>query len=255
MDRQRRAFEEEVYQRWADYWHCSPDIFGVPGASFRLRNNRGGTPVIHLSTIHQHTFIEHDASLGNNLQEIINALPSDSVISGAALAECWSRLEGASHTIETVTKGLIFHLYPADLPERHLPGSFALRRLTHSDDEQMGLLEDAASVEELSEAYVSVKHEMACGVFQLRGQGETPVLVTAASAYERAGFVDPGVLTHPEFRGRGFGSAAIHELCQWAIRQKRVIQYRCSRENAASMGLARRLGFRQFVVQDSIWLK
>ena len=171
------------------------------------------------------------------------------------VAEGWARLEGRDRDIETVTTGLTFHLFPPDLPERHLPGSFALRRLTRSDDEQVRLLEETVSLEEASEAYVSVKHEMACGVFQLRGQGETPVLVTAASAYERAGFVDPGVLTHPDFRGRGFGSAAVHALCEWAIRQKRLMQYRCDQENAASMGLARRLGFRQFVVQDSIWLK
>lgn len=252
---QRLAFEEEVYQRWAEHWHCSPELFGVAGASFRLRNNQGGTPAIHLSTICKHTFIEHAPAHGDHLAQIVGALPSGSVINATAVAEGWAGQAGTPHAVETITNGLIFHLFPLDLPERHLPGSFALRRLTHSDDEQMGLLADAASVEEVSEAYVSVKHEMACGVFQLRGQGETPVLVTAASAYERAGFVDPGVLTHPDFRGRGFGSAAIHAICQWAIRQKRAMQYRCDQENAASMGLARRLGFRQFVVQDSIWLK
>lgn len=251
---QRRAFEEEVYQRWAEHWHCSPELFGVAGVSFRLRNNQGGTPAIHLSTICKHTFIEHTLAHGNDLQQIVYELPSGSVVSGAAVAEGWSRLEWTTHKIETLTNGLIFHLFPPDLPERHLPGSFALRRLTRSDDEQVRLLEEAVSVEEASEAYVSVKHEMACGVFQLRGQGETPVLVTAASAYERAGFVDPGVLTHPDFRGRGFGSAAVHALCEWAIRQKRVMQYRCDQENAASMGLARRLGFKLFVVQESIWL-
>ena len=255
MDEQRGAFEERVYQSWADYWHCSPELFSVTGDSFRLRINRGDTPAIHLSTIHKHTLIEHDPSHGNVLGQIVDALPAKSIVSGAALAEGWSRLEWITPQIETITNGLIFHLFPPDLPERHLPGSFALRRPTHSDDEQVRLLEEAVSVEEVSEAYVSVDHEIACGVFQLRGQGETPLLVTAASAYERAGFVDPGVLTHPDFRARGFGSAAVHALCQWANRQGQVMQYHCNRENAASMGLARRLRFTQYVVQDSIWLK
>lgn len=246
----RDAYEARVYQAWADYWACDPAFFARPGTSLRPHTVQHSSPGVHVWTIQRRVFIEYDPGRAGQLGQIIEQIPGSVMVTADLLARHWRRQE-----IDAISYGLIFHLYPADLPERHLPGGFALRRLTHSDDEQVRQLEEAVSVEEVSEAYVSVEHEMACGVFQLRGQGETPVLVSAASAYERAGFVDPGVLTHPDFRGRGFGSAAVHALCQWAIRQERIMQYRCNRENAASMGLARRLGFTQYVVQDSIWLK
>ncbi|MBX3053946.1 MAG: GNAT family N-acetyltransferase [Caldilineaceae bacterium] len=255
MDDQRQAFDDLIYQSWADYWHCSPELFGVPGVSFRARLDSDSASVIHFTTIRQHTFIEHSPADGEQLQQIVDGLPLGKVVDASAVAAGWLPTNEHTRPIETLTRGLILHLFPDDLPERHLPGGFALRRLTSGDDSHIRLLEEAVSLEDVSDAYVSVAHEIACGVFQLRGQGETPFLVTAASAYERAGFVDPGVLTHPQFRGRGFGSAAVHALCQWAFRQNRMMQYRCNRENAASLHLAQRLGFRGYVIQDNIWLR
>jgi len=246
----RQAFEEQIFQTWADYWECEPAHFTQPGTTLRPRKNQGGSASIHIWPIQQRVFVEYSPAHAEKIEEILDALPTDMPMTAASVVQHWP-----SQKIDTVTVGLIFHLFPDDLPERHLPGGFALRRLTGTDREQLRLLEEANSLEEVSEAYVAVDHEMACGVFQLRGQGETPLLITAASAYPRAGFVDPGVLTHSDFRGRGFGSAAVHALCQWAIRQGRVIQYRCNQENTASHEMALRLGFTQYIAQESIWLK
>lgn len=250
MDAPRSAYEARIYQTWADYWACVPALFATPGTSPRPYGSQRSAPGIHIWTIQNRVFIEYDPSRGRQLAHAVEQLPSAITLTADLLARHWP-----DPKIDAITYGLIFHLFPGDLPERHLPGGFALRRLTTSDQEQLRLLEDSSSPEEMSEAFVAIGHEMACGIFQLRGQGKTPLLVAAASAYERTGFVDPGVLTHPDFRGRGFGSAAVHAVCEWAIRQNRIMQYRCNRENPASMGLARRLGFTQFVVQDSIWLK
>lgn len=251
MDAQRRAFEERVYQIWAAYWGCDPPRFNEPGVTLRTRRNQSGSNGIHIWTLHKHAFVECDPSHEAQLRA---ALASRAGIVEPASARTISAAWPAEE-IDALTVGLIFHLFPEDLPERHLPGGFALRRLTGADEEQLRRLEESTSPEEVSEAFVALDHEMACGVFQLRGQGEVPVLVAAASAYEHSGFVDPGVLTHPDYRRRGFGSAALHALCQWAIRQERVLQYRCNQENAASRRLALRLGFTQFSTQESIWLK
>jgi len=250
MDEQRLAFEDRIYQTWAVYWGCDPALFSVPGVTLCQRINQGNSTGIHIWKIHRHLFVEHTPSQAEPLDQVLSALDPSEAVTGAKLAQIWP-----GQTIDAVTEGVVFHLFPKDLPESHLPGGFALRRLIENDQEQLQLLEEHNSPEDVSEAYVAVNHEMACGVFQLRGQGEMPMLVSAASAYARAGFVDPGVLTHPDFRGRGFGSAAVHALCLWAIRQDRIMQYRCNRENTASLGVARRLGFVQYVVQESIWLK
>lgn len=255
MDEQRRRFDAKIYLHWAAFWECSPELFREPGVTFRERLRQGGMTAVHFSTIQQHTFIEHDPSDARCLHEIVEALPADAPVRADAVAERWTEAACARLPLDTITRGLIYHLFPPDLPERHLPGGFALRRLIPGDRDQLRDLQEASSVEEVSDAYVSIDHEIACGVFRLGRQGETPHLVTAASAFDRSGFVDPGVLTHPDYRGRGFGSAAIHALCQWAIREKRLIQYRCNRENQASQRVAQRLGFTEYIVQDSIWMK
>jgi RimJ/RimL family protein N-acetyltransferase len=249
MDKQHQ-FEERVHQTWADYWECEPAFFSQPGTSLRPRKSQGDSAGIHIWTNQCRAFIGCDPSQAEQLQEIIEALPGDLAASAETIAHGWP-----SQEIDTITIGLLFHLFPDDLCECHLPGGFALRRLTDTDSDQLRLLEGSNSPEDVSEAYIAANHEMVCGVFQLKGQGETPRLVTAASAYEYAGFVDPGVLTHPDFRGRGFGSAAIHALCQWAIRQDRLMQYRCNQDNTASHHMAQRLGFTQYSTQESIWLR
>lgn len=51
------------------------------------------------------------------------------------------------------------------------------------------------------------------------------------------------IVTHPAHRGRGHGAAAVSALVPEAMARGLVPQYRALRENAASLSIARRLGF------------
>ena len=51
------------------------------------------------------------------------------------------------------------------------------------------------------------------------------------------------IVTHPAHRGRGHGAAAVSALVPEAMARGLVPQYRALRENAASLAIARRLGF------------
>jgi [ribosomal protein S5]-alanine N-acetyltransferase len=61
------------------------------------------------------------------------------------------------------------------------------------------------------------------------------------------GRVEVGYHVEPGFRGRGFATEAVQSLIGWAASQHRVRRFRASisPENAPSLAVARRLGFRQ----------
>lgn len=54
------------------------------------------------------------------------------------------------------------------------------------------------------------------------------------------------VVTHPLYRGRGYGRAAVALAAQHALAAGLIPQYRTLRGNVPSMGIARRLGFMEY---------
>ncbi len=52
-----------------------------------------------------------------------------------------------------------------------------------------------------------------------------------------------GVVTHPEFRGRGYGAAAASAAVEWALRTTAVAEWRARGPNTASIKVALTLGF------------
>lgn len=85
----------------------------------------------------------------------------------------------------------------------------------------------------------------ACGVFQA---GE---LVAAAICrplgehlHQRLG--DVGLITHPEFRGRGYGRAVAAALSARALRDHAALRWQTLAENLPSVGVARALGYQEY---------
>lgn len=116
------------------------------------------------------------------------------------------------------------------------------RQLT-SDD--AGLFEEftrGAPEDERDEAFVELDHWLVYGTLV------DGALACAASMYPWGGgrLADVGVITHPEFRGRGLGRATVRAISAEAMRRGYEPQYRCQRENTASIALARRSGFTHF---------
>jgi GNAT superfamily N-acetyltransferase len=57
---------------------------------------------------------------------------------------------------------------------------------------------------------------------------------------------DPCVLTHPEFRGRGFGAAVVGAVVEGALAAGKVLLYQTLEENRPAVGLALRLGYEPY---------
>jgi len=60
-----------------------------------------------------------------------------------------------------------------------------------------------------------------------------------------AGFADVGAYTAQGFRGRGYATAAGAIVCRWVQQSGRVPVWSCGEDNAASLRVAEKLGFRE----------
>jgi ribosomal protein S18 acetylase RimI-like enzyme len=68
-------------------------------------------------------------------------------------------------------------------------------------------------------------------------------------------FGDPCVLTHPEYRGRGWGTAVVSMTVELALAQGKVLLYQTLESNTAAVKLAQRLGYERYAQHIAVRLK
>jgi predicted GNAT family acetyltransferase len=66
---------------------------------------------------------------------------------------------------------------------------------------------------------------------------------------------DPCVLTHPEFRGRGYGTAVVSAVVNQALQEGNLLLYQTLEANQGAMRIARTLGFKQYARRVAVRLK
>ena len=113
-----------------------------------------------------------------------------------------------------------------------------VRVLEAVDSPLLDALQAAAGAGATEEAEVDVEHPLAVGIVE-GGR----LLAIASLLEESEDAVDVGVLVDPEARRRGLGIAVVSDISERAARSRRLVQYRCNRENEASAKLARACGF------------
>lgn len=123
-----------------------------------------------------------------------------------------------------------------------LPTHDDTRRLTRADLAEFERFRSIAPGDDLDDAFVDIDHWLVYGAFV---DGE---LAAAASAYpwQNTALADIGVITLPAFRGRGFGTRVVQAIAGDALSQGYEPQYRCQRDNEASIALATAAGFARF---------
>ncbi|MCA0217052.1 MAG: GNAT family N-acetyltransferase [Actinobacteria bacterium] len=116
------------------------------------------------------------------------------------------------------------------------------RPLTDEDAPLFDRFTEEAPEDDLDDAFVELDHWLVFGTI-LDGR-----LVSAASMYPWDGsrLADLGVITLPEFRGRGFGRTTVRAMSALAIERGYEPQYRCQFDNASSVALAASAGFALF---------
>jgi GNAT superfamily N-acetyltransferase len=108
--------------------------------------------------------------------------------------------------------------------------------------EEVGRLRAACQPEEWDHGGSDPEHEPTFGVFDDANE------LLALSGYKvwNAAIAHISIVTHPLFRGRGNGRAAVALAAQHAVAAGLLPQYRTLQRNAPSMNIARRLGFIEY---------
>ncbi len=81
-------------------------------------------------------------------------------------------------------------------------------------------------------------------------------LVAVAALRDRGGgAVDPGVIVHPEWRGRGHGLAVASAAVKAALQRDALVLYQTLAANAPAVTVARRLGFERYAGHVAVRLE
>ncbi|HXH77027.1 GNAT family N-acetyltransferase [Nocardioides sp.] len=123
-----------------------------------------------------------------------------------------------------------------------------VRRLTNEDAGAFAAFAAAAPEDDLEEAYVELDHWLAFGAFA----GDE--LACAASMYpwRQTSLADLGVITLPQFRGRGLARETVRAISTAAFAAGYEPQYRCQLDNLASIALADAAGLIPFATWDVV---
>ena len=237
------SFENLIYKNWTGHFGCPLETVHGSGTTLLPESKYNGDKLIVLWHIGNHTFAQFDPAYTSQLDRLIQTVPGKTALSGDLIREAWG-----ADLIQTCDRGLTYYLFPSDLPDYTPPLPFNLRRLTETDAEAMSALHAANTPQDVDEASVEVTHQAAFGCF-FEG-----TLTAAASGYERTGFLDIGVLTHPGFRKKGLGRAAVGGLCSWAQEHDLIAQYRHDLLNTGSQRTALSLNFRPYFKSEAITL-
>jgi hypothetical protein len=190
-----KTFEQTIYHKWTNSFGSDSGTASHSGTTIVPESKYEGKKVIVLEYIGRHTFVQIDPFYFQTLNQLVQNLPPATSMDGSHIQKAWSK-----ETIQSHDHGITYYLHPSDLPAYIPPAPFNLRKLSGEDLNVMTELHNACSAEEVEEGYVEVTHQISFGCFQ----GEQ--LVAASSGYERTGFLDIGVLTHPDFRKKGLGN-------------------------------------------------
>ena len=124
-----------------------------------------------------------------------------------------------------------------------------IRLLNASDAEAFEYFVSLASEQDLDDAYVELDHWVVFGSF------EDGKLVSAASMYpwgDNEKIADLGVLTLPDYRGKGHAGNLVQAICKYTLQQGYEPQYRCQIDNFASVALAAASGLTLYGKWDLI---
>lgn len=236
-----QTFEEMILNNWANRFQRSTSILQESGTTLIPEEKYANQNMIVLWHICKHTFALFDPSCVELLNNIKAQLPINTPLSGDDIQNGVGVNSITSHDV-----GLIHYLSPSSLPNLKTPHTFNVRALSPSDEEQLSVLHSNCTPEEVDDGYVEIDHEIVFGCFH------DNKLVSAASGYRMAGFMDIGVLTHNNFRRLGLGKVVVGTLCEWVVSQNIIAQYRCNIENTNSLGVAKSLNFRRYFSSESL---
>jgi GNAT superfamily N-acetyltransferase len=240
----RAAFDHAVYEKWAECFDVTVEALYRPGTELIAEEQFTGSGGVHIWHIGEHAFARMDPTCEPVVQRVLARLAAPAALTGDHLKAALAPAQ-----IREIEDNLMLYLYPPDFRPVLAPPPFTIRKLSESDAAALDALKKGCAEQEVEEGEVSVEDEIGFGCFQ------DDRMVAIATGFRLTGFMDIGVLTHPDFRRKGLGKAVVSALCNGCIETDVIAQYRCMTTNTGSRNLARALNFHRYFTQQSIYLQ
>ncbi|MGI8807955.1 MAG: GNAT family N-acetyltransferase [Acidimicrobiales bacterium] len=215
---------------WAESLGCATGLLRTPGAHL-VPGGAGfaGYDAVYMVRLDLTTLVYCPEPLRPVAQAVLDDTPADEVFTARTCERIAQGRAGSVHG--PAWHGFVDdeHLRAASRPEGG--------RL-HLDDDRLAHLRRACGDDEWTEGGFVFDHGLLYGV-EMDGQ-----LVAAGNMTPfRGRLADVGLITRPSHRGRGVAGRLASRMIADALPEAGVVRYRSRTANAASLAVARALGF------------
>lgn len=214
-----------------EFYSCSEKTFHTEGNTFRIRDINDSPDTFYITKIYDHNFITCGSTLSQRLKK------TDQIITLELLRD-----HSADYKIEDYYPQ---YIYKKDqIESRPLPAGYKICSMDPSNHPPLQNFLDSCTAEDIDEALIDLDDPD--DEIRMVFYGDVPV---AYAGYRLIGngLGDVGILTLPEHRQKGLGTAAVAEATRACIENGFLPYYRTSRDNKGSQAIAEGLGY------DFIW--
>ncbi len=214
--------------------------FDHPETLLVSEESRAGSSYVVAYRVRAATCLRVDPALADrveSLRDSTNALSYDELTSWAHESG-WRIVDGGyTHVLGT-----------DDLVERPIPAGATLSEFDREVDADVQMIADlleASDPADADDAEIELDSldPMIAGLID--GAGRMAAYASGRWWDDDQRFDDIGVLTRPDVRGQGWGSAAVAAFSRMSLDAGRLPLYRCNWSNSASRALALSVGFRE----------
>ncbi len=222
-------FMSRVYQTWAEHFQLPPECFSKPGTTIYANDRRSAESAIVLWQLGEQVVVELTPEWQEQVGQIAASFPEDHRLSLDDLRRAWGDIEH-SHMPLYALDAALFRPFA-------VPPPYTLRQLTPDDQPAFDDFLAQCSESDQDEGDVSIDHLLAIGAF------DKSRIAAASSVFVWRGFMEPGILTDPAYRGKGLGKALISACSEYYLGGERLVSYRHDASNLGSQRIAESLGF------------
>ena len=129
------------------------------------------------------------------------------------------------------------------------PRASEARLLTKQDEESLHKLQAACDEEQWEHSDIEIGCEPIWGCYA------DGLLVAAATYRTEAGAAFSGLITHPQFRRRGFGKAVLSQATEHGLNSNLLMLYQTLVANKPAMAAAQSLGYKLYAMHLAIRLR
>lgn len=225
------AFSSKAHSLWNetfDFFEISDDADIV----VRIKNDIGSRhPIIKLHRSDDRVFIIMTSEFSKKL----------SVSANSTLSEIETAL--SQNGMKWYGEDALYYL--SDEKENTLRNdsdSEGVRQLSEIDKSLFQDFESRNTEKDLDDVEVELDNDAVFGFID----NETLSCVADYYRWSNKDVADIGVLTAPDYRGKGVATTVVEALCRHALSNGLLPQYRCQLDNLGSIGVAEKLGFKRY---------